>query len=159
MKVSVIDNEFVATMDRELRTGFGLGGSAKCATAFLTEASVQFLDRVLSDVRKRKRDLHIQLVVGLYLRFTSPNVLRRLLTLQHANADQLEIKVARNESFHWKLYLFKSHDGRTTCYVGSSNLTIDGLEKNGELNVKLQDDRHAFDQLNVSVRANTWLTH
>ena len=143
MKVSVIDNEFVATMDRELRKGFDAGGIAKCATAFLTEAAIQFLDTVLTGVRKHNRNLHIQLVVGLYLRFTTRNVLRRLQTLQRKNAKQLEVKVARNERFHWKVYLFKSYE-HTTCYVGSSNLTTDGLEKNGELNLKLSDDRQAW---------------
>jgi HKD family nuclease len=113
MKISVIDNEFVATMDRELRKGFAAGGTAKFATAFLTEAAVQLLDTILTDMRKHNRDLHIQLAVGLYLRFTSPNVLRRLQALQRKNATQLEVRVALNERFHWKLYLFRSRE-RTT---------------------------------------------
>lgn len=78
-------------------------------------------------------------------------------TLQRKNARQLEVRVALNERFHWKLYLFKSHE-RTTCYVGSSNLTINGLEKNGELNLKLSDNRPAFEQLNA-VFDEMWSKH
>jgi hypothetical protein len=70
MRIEVIDNEF-ATMGRELKKAFATASAANCATAFLTPAGTRFLRNVLTDAQRQKQDLHIRLIVGLYLETAS----------------------------------------------------------------------------------------
>jgi hypothetical protein len=66
---------------------------------------------------------------------TEAAALRKLLTLQKRSGGSLEVKIARNSRFHWKVYLF-TNEGHSAAYVGSSNLTGDGLGAEGEFNLR-----------------------
>jgi len=78
----------------------------------------------------------VKLLVGLYNGHTEAAALRRLLSLQKRAGSCLEVKVARNPRFHWKVYLFNT-ERHFTVYVGSSNLTRDGLGTEGEFNLRI----------------------
>jgi HKD family nuclease len=106
---------------------------ARLATASLTRAGLHGLERALANGRKSPK---IKLLVGLYNGHTEAAALRKLLTLQKRTGASLEVRIARNSRFHWKLYMF-SGPGRLVAYVGSSNLTGDGLGTEGEFNLRL----------------------
>ncbi|MEM1941223.1 MAG: phospholipase D-like domain-containing protein, partial [Candidatus Caldarchaeum sp.] len=71
---------------------------------------------------------------------------RLRLLIEDLDRKRLTVKAYLcNEPLHGKLYLIEkpSRDFRWLAYVGSSNFTLSGLEKQGELNVKITDQTHA----------------
>jgi len=60
-------------------------------------------------------------------------------------AKKVQIKIYLGENLHAKLYLFEtsSHHVPLVGYLGSSNLTFNGLAKQGELNIDVLDPDNA----------------
>lgn len=123
-------------MGPQLDQGLDWAGEADLASAFVTGASLRRLESALSRAREQKRGLKVRAVVGLYQRFTPPDALATLLKLQREFPDKLSVRVARNRRFHWKLYAFRNSSARR-FYVGSANLTQDGMTAEGELCIKI----------------------
>ena len=94
------------------------------------------MDSLKRVLYKGPRKLRVQLLVGLYNGHTEAAALRRLLSLQKRFGKYIEVKVAQNARFHWKIYLFENMS-RSTAFIGSSNLTRDGLGLEGEFNIRL----------------------
>jgi HKD family nuclease len=136
MKVEAIPNNGPASMGPELDRGLAWATEADIATAFVTPAAVKRLETALSNAHSRRRSLKVRLLVGLYQRFTPPQALARLLSLRREFPGKLFVRVARNKRFHWKLYSFRNGSARR-FYVGSANLTQDGMTAEGELCVKI----------------------
>jgi len=133
MRLDLIDNDGATCMIDELTKEVGTCRIARFATASLTSSGVQLIERAL---RAGNLSWHLRLLVGLYNGHTEAAALRKLLRLQKQRNGRIEVRIARNPRFHWKLYLFES-EGRATGFIGSSNLTNDGLSVKGELNVRL----------------------
>ncbi len=121
-----------AEIDRSLKWAH----EAEIASAFVTPRALSHLEYALVQAQKERRPLKIRLLLGLYQRFTPPEALAKLLNLQKAFPGRLYVRVARNKRFHWKLYIFQKASSRR-IYVGSANLTDDGLNSSGELSIKL----------------------
>jgi HKD family nuclease len=85
----------------------------------------------------RKRRTSVRIAVGLSGNATNPEA---LLSLQEF-AD-LRIGEGGAGIFHPKFYLFRSPT-KTTCWVGSANLTLSGLVLNSELMTSFADDGSA----------------
>lgn len=109
---------------------------AEIASAFVTLKALRHLEHALAEAQKKKRSFKVRLLVGLYQCFTSPEALVKVLRLQKAFPGRLYVRVARNKRFHWKLYIFQKANVKR-IYVGSANLTDDGLHSSGELSIKL----------------------
>jgi len=133
MVIEVVDNHGVTNMSAELTRRLNNCTTARLATASLTKDGLTAIENALS---LEPRRLNVKLLVGLYNGYTEAAALRKLLTLQKRSGGCLEVKIARNSHFHWKVYLF-SDEGRSAAYVGSSNLTGDGLGAEGEFNLRL----------------------
>ena len=133
MVIDVVDNRGVTSMAGELKAGLKEFNVARMATASLTRGGLADLESALACGRK---SLRIKLLVGLYNGHTEAAALRRLLALQKSAGESLEVKIAQNPRFHWKVYMF-SGQRRLVAYVGSSNLTGDGLGMEGEFNLCL----------------------
>lgn len=133
MRLDVIDNSGATSMIAELRKELDTCWRARLATASLTRGGIRFIEEALCEVRS---NLKIQLLVGLYNGHTEAAALRRLLNLQKRFGDHLEVRIANIGRFHWKTYLFDNKSG-ATAFVGSSNLTNDGLSAEGEFNIRL----------------------
>jgi HKD family nuclease len=133
MRIDVIDNDGSTMMVAELRKELENCTSARLATASLTRGGIKFIENTLNTGRK---SLHIKLLIGLYNGHTESAALRRLLRIQKHFGEKLEIRISRNKRFHWKTYLF-ARRSRVTAFVGSSNLTNDGLGKGGEFNIRM----------------------
>lgn len=119
-------------MGPELDRGLSWAAEADIATAFVTPAAVKRVEAAL----RRTRSLKVRVIVGLYQRFTPPPALAKLLSLGREFPGRLRVRVARNWRFHWKHYAFRS-GGARRFYVGSANLTQDGMTAEGELCLKI----------------------
>lgn len=83
-------------------------------------------------------------VVGIDLP-TPPKILTNLL---EASSPNFSAKVYEGEyTFHPKLYIIKDVNSRYSAFVGSSNATAWGLNRNTELNVKITDQHTCKDLL------------
>jgi HKD family nuclease len=132
MKLEVVPNKGPASMGPELSRGLSWAKSLDIATAFLTVRSLERLEEALMNAQDSGRLLRIRLLCGLYQRFTSAATIRAAVRLQKKYSDQFHIRIARNNRFHWKLYLLHSN-AKSCAYVGSANFTEDGLTASGEL--------------------------
>lgn len=150
MRVEAIPNRGVASMAPEVESGLGWAREADIATAFVTPAALGRLEAALARASERRRPLRIRVLVGLYQRFTPPTALARLLSLRKRFPGKLYVHVARNRRFHWKLYAFRNR-GERRFYVGSANLTRDGMTAEGELCVKITAE--ARDPISKSLEA------
>ncbi|MBP9152390.1 MAG: hypothetical protein KBF73_08920 [Flavobacteriales bacterium] len=68
---------------------------------------------------------------------TSPSVFESILANKTINARVYQTKY----TFHPKVYLIEKKDGLLTAFVGSSNTTTWGLEKNVEMNFHVNDPK------------------
>src|SRR5690606_4035918 len=68
---------------------------------------------------------------------TEPKVFESILDNSEINARIYETQF----TFHPKVYLIKKHDGTFTAFIGSSNTTKWGLEKNVEMNFQVNDQK------------------
>jgi len=146
MVIDVVDNRGVTSMAAELVEGFKHCSAARLSTASLTRDGLTGLRDALSAGR---RSLTIKLLVGLYNGHTESAALRQLLTLQKQTGCSLEVKIAQNPRFHWKVYVFSS-TRRVIAYVGSSNLTRDGLGTEGEFNLRLSGTNRDHSLVNIT---------
>lgn len=136
MRVEAIPNRGLASMAFELERSLLWAEQVDIASAYVTVAALRQLEHFLEDAQKKKRQLTVRLLFGLYQRFTPPAALDKMLKLQKAYPARLFVRVATNNRFHWKLYLVKNRNSRR-LYVGSANLTEDGLSASGELSLKV----------------------
>jgi HKD family nuclease len=133
MRIEVIDNQGVTNMAAEVEAQCRRCTEARLATASLTKEGIRFIDKALS---LKRNNLNLKLLVGLYNGHTEPAALRRLLGLQQQSGGALAVRVSKNPRFHWKIYSFVSSQSMKS-YIGSSNLTSDGLSTEGEVNICL----------------------
>lgn len=73
-------------------------------------------------------------VIGIDLS-TDPRVLESIFKNTKINARIYEMQF----TFHPKVYLIQRLDSSFTCFIGSSNTTTWGLEKNIEMNYQIND--------------------
>ena len=94
-------------MSAELTRRLNNCTTARLATASLTKDGLTAIENALSLERSR---LNVKLLVGLYNGHTEAAALRKLLTLQNRAKGSLEVKIARNSRFHWKVYLLTNEE-------------------------------------------------
>lgn len=99
------------------------------SVAFVTTSGVATLIETL--IALEKRGIKGKILVSQYLNFTQPEALKRLLQFKN-----LEIKIAIDNAFHSKGYLFKKNEVYDLI-IGSSNLTSTALCTNIEWNLKI----------------------
>lgn len=117
----------------ELQTAFKTAVRVAIATAFISDDAAQMLEDALRTNKKLKS---VRLLTGLYQSFNQKKDLARLLALVQKYPAVVEVHLSLNLLFHWKYYHFTSV-AREIIYTGSANFTAAGLEKNGEIMVKL----------------------
>ncbi len=99
------------------------------SVAFVTTSGVATLIETL--ISLERKGIRGKILVSQYLNFTQPEALKRLLQFKN-----LEIKIAIDNAFHSKGYLFKKNDVYDLI-IGSSNLTATALCSNIEWNLKI----------------------
>jgi HKD family nuclease len=136
MRIEMIPNRYPANMGQEVGQSLRWAEQVDIASAYVSSGTLGRLESALEQSKAEKRSLTIRLLFGLYQRFTPPQALAKMLKLQRAYPGKFFVRIACNNRFHWKLYMFRRQTSRR-LYVGSSNLTDDGLDASGELSVKI----------------------
>jgi HKD family nuclease len=128
-----VENAGPNSVKAALKDAFAAAQSIDIQVAFASEAGVAAL---LPPMRKvaAKRGGKVRILVGLYQRITTPSALRMLLEAQDQTRGQLEVRLACETHFHRKMYISRTRK-TVTVLIGSSNLTMDGLQSSGEMNV------------------------
>ncbi len=98
------------------------------ATAMISYNGWKFIQENLSN------DSEQHFLIGIDLA-TEPKVFEELLNNLHINARVYQT----NYTFHPKVYLLQKKDNSFTAFIGSSNTTSWGLERNVEMNFQIND--------------------
>ena len=114
----------------KLRDELAKAQSIWIATAMITKSGWSFIQKNLSENAIQHYLIGIDLA-------TDPNVFESIITSTDINARVYQTAY----TFHPKVYLIKKLDNTFTAFVGSSNTTKWGLEKNVEMNFRINDQR------------------
>lgn len=98
------------------------------ATAIISNNGWNFIQKNIS------KNTEQNFLIGIDLA-TDPKVFEALLDNLHINARVYQTHF----TFHPKVYIFQKSDNTYVAYIGSSNTTNWGLEKNVEMNFQLND--------------------
>jgi len=141
-KFELIDNRgpnnLLATLKKVLSTSHDVA----LHVAFVSLAGVRELLPAMCRASLAGR---VRLITGLYQGITEPQALRKLLVAQKQTKDQLSVRISKNGKLHRKVYACAGRQ-QVRLVFGSSNLTQDGLNSPGELNVllRIQKDDPAY---------------
>jgi superfamily II DNA or RNA helicase len=113
-----------------LLTEFSSCESFTLAVAFITEAGLMMIKSKLLDLHKR--GIRGRILTSDFLKFNSPKMFQELLKIKNAEIRIYESK--GYEGFHIKGYSF-NHGNYDTLIIGSSNLTVQALKTNHEMNL------------------------
>jgi HKD family nuclease len=136
VRVEIVPNRGPASMGAELVRALAWAECADIASAFVTRDGLDVIRQALEEARRGRRRLIVRLVVGLRDRFTPRGALSMCLALEKKYRGRFLVRYARNKRFHWKLFALRKGKARRV-YIGSANLTGDGLSASGELSAKL----------------------
>jgi HKD family nuclease len=136
MKVEVIPNRGPASMVAELETRMPAAKRIDIASAFVTPPALTRIENLLRRPGKKGPVPVVRMVFGVYQRFTPPGALAKMLRLQKRYPARFMARIAINQRFHWKLFILRQQ-AKGIYYVGSANLTEDGLAASGELSLKV----------------------
>ncbi|WP_411029342.1 phospholipase D-like domain-containing protein [Spongiimicrobium sp. 3-5] len=100
------------------------------ASAMITNSGWLFLQKNISDSATQFYLIGIDLA-------TEPMVFDSILQLTEINARVYETKY----TFHPKVYIIQKDNSSLTAFIGSSNTTSWGLEKNVEMNYQIHDQQ------------------
>ena len=121
--------------------------SITLCSAYLTKEAAQSIINLFDDIKHRK-NIKITIITGIKNYFTVPEAIR--LILNYIDRDtrsnfEFNLMLPIDPGFHMKCYVFLGKNvGK--ALVGSANLTIAGLESQGELMVEV-DDKHTIDEI------------
>ena len=133
LKFDIITNSTHTTLESQLDFYFKEAQEVCIATAFINQRAVDHLIQYLQNGKQKTKI--VRLLVGLYGRFNSPQILAELLRIQARYSAICKIRIASNERFHWKCYLLDT--GKTQIsFVGSANFTGSGISESGEMVVR-----------------------
>lgn len=134
--MTLVFNSKESIFEEELKKN--ANSSIKIASAFFSNSDI--IEYFLSN--NCKIEMIIRLNKG-----TSPEALRKIAGLKNQN---LKIRFFTSGLFHPKFYIFSNK----IAYIGSSNLTNNGLSENQEMNIKIEETE-TIEQL-VSVFDDYW---
>ncbi|MGI8882778.1 MAG: restriction endonuclease PLD domain-containing protein, partial [Pyrinomonadaceae bacterium] len=120
-------------------------------SAFANEKAVSYLEP--SVLAMKNRGAEIRIVVGMDLKSTTSEALKKILEL---NVDSKVFHNATSgHTFHPKIYLFEAEDKAAEIFVGSNNLTAGGLSGNYEASIHIifnfPDDEVEYEEIKNSL--------
>ena len=137
MRLESIPNRGPASMGLEIRKGLDWAEEVDIASAFVSTSALRVLKDAIAKAKRDARSLRVRLVTGLYQDFTPPEAIAKAMRIQEVFPGSFQLKIARNNRFHWKMYMFRKGTARR-LYVGSANFTEEGLRYSGELTIKIE---------------------
>jgi HKD family nuclease len=106
--------------------------SVVIAVSFIQRSGMKQLFRQLRPMLERGRQVTIY--TSGYMGITDPLALDDLLRLSN-HYESLKAYFNIDDRFHAKFLLFDEPNGRYALFLGSSNISVEGLAATGELNV------------------------
>jgi HKD family nuclease len=106
----------------------------RIAVAFVTRKGV---NQIIQPLRQVAAHGKVLLVAGLYQHVTEPSALANLFKVQKQSAGRFQIRISREPKFHKKIYLIQKRQG-LSIFMGSSNLTAEGMRSRGETNIAIR---------------------
>ena len=150
LRPSIIDN----SLDRQndmlscIKKGLSSSKEFMISVSFIRMSGLSMLLQTLKDIEGK--GVRGRVITTDYLNYTEPKALRKLLEFPF-----IELKVATEEAFHIKGYLFDDGE-KNTVIIGSSNITGGALKSNREWNLRTtilsegglnEEFRNSFDEL------------
>ena len=150
LRPSIIDN----SLDRQndmlscIKKGLSSSKEFMISVSFIRMSGLSMLLQTLKDIDGK--GVRGRVITTDYLNYTEPKALRKLLEFPF-----IELKVATEEAFHIKGYLFDDGE-KNTVIIGSSNITGGALKSNREWNLRTtilsegglnEEFRNSFDEL------------
>ena len=145
----LLTNDHGATVWQALRRELLTCRNFTWAVAFITQDMLVPFKAVMADLAQR--GIKGTIITGSYLNFNRPAVFVELQKIPN-----LTVKIANDDGFHVKGYLF-DHGQYQTMIIGSANFTRSALLVNKEWNLKLSSRRTGslFQQLTTELTAIT----
>lgn len=143
MKSELISNRGTTNFDAILSEEFKKCKTFDIASAFITEHALTLLGKFAKNKYKNRQG---RILISLYQSFNSKSILTELARISSSNKN-IQVRISRNERFHWKFYQFK-YVSKKTVYIGSANFTKEGLTSPGEIISKInvsRADKSRFD--------------
>lgn len=134
MKIEFINNTGVTNLGIELESQAKNCLHFNIATVFITKEAINVINIFLKNNRNSVRTG--RLIIGLYNRFNSKEIISELQRLSKSSRGKLLVKISKTEKFHWKYYDFQGVKNRCV-YNGSANFTDAGMYQVGELQTKI----------------------
>lgn len=119
-----------ANIKSQLETELQNASSVWIASAMISYSGWDFIQKAIPSAATQFYLIGIDLA-------TEPRVFESILSMSEINARIYESQF----TFHPKVYLIKKNDGTFTAFIGSSNTTKWGLEKNVEMNFQINDQK------------------
>jgi HKD family nuclease len=127
----VIENSGPNNLRDVLKAKLGKASKVSIAVAFVTESG---LNDIIQPLRQVAVHGEVQLVTGLYQRITEPKALKTLLRIQDETGGKFSVRLSKETQFHRKVFLLENRT-QATAIIGSSNLTREGMQSSGELDL------------------------
>lgn len=117
------------------------------AVSFIKKAGLKkHLEKPFKQLLKNGK---IKIYTSGYLRITEPKALEELLKLSKSH-NNLDIFFNPKDRFHAKFIFIEKRRGHYSLFLGSSNISVGGLEGIGELNILLKGKKG--DEINKDIK-------
>lgn len=104
------------------------------AVSFIQEAGLKYL---ISCLKPLINNNEIKIYTSGYLNITDPEALQNLLKLSNSFKN-IKVFFNPNDRFHSKFIFIEKEKNNYSLFLGSSNISVGGLQEIGELNVLLK---------------------
>lgn len=145
MDIKIIDNQKTKMAD-ELSYLINISQKIKFAVAFAKISGLLRIRNSLLNLFKNNGEAIF--LLGLDFHTTDPDTLWELFSYSENGYNSKTYCLSGNfegtATYHPKLYIFEKENSLATYIVGSSNLTIGGLERNVEINIGISES--VFDE-------------
>jgi HKD family nuclease len=134
IKIDLIENRGPDNFRDVFNSNLRHATSVRIAVAFVTRKG---LNQIIQPLRQVAAHGKVLLVTGLYQHVTEPSALANLFNVQKQSTGRFQIRISREPKFHKKIYLSQKHQ-RLSIFIGSSNLTAEGMRSRGETNIAIR---------------------
>ncbi len=136
MRTELIENKHTNNnFSTLLREALAVADSIELAVAFLSYSGLKE-GGILNFIKNKEK--RVRVLTSTRDGITEPKALRKLIKRKN-----VELRLSLDNNFHSKLYIITTRKGKI-IFIGSSNLTKNGLSADGELNIMVKCKKEDF---------------
>jgi HKD family nuclease len=121
------------------------------AVSFIQRGGMEQMFKMLKKILEIKKEVIIY--TSGYLRITDPEALEDLLSIK-PSYKTLKVYFNPKDRFHAKFILLNKPRKNYTLFLGSSNISVEGLKEIGELNIQIKGNTNDQVYKNVKIVIN-----